>query len=184
MPEFQKTAMELGVLRRKKADDLLAEADFGDWSVAASNGWEDSEPGRLTCEVFLEHDELTGPSKKIQFGINFAEGSTEPEGEPEFELPKTPRVLFGYYVNLDERGEFYADVRAADGESIFDLRSDDDGRIQLIEDGFLGHKNDLDGLQQYLQHMGLMPDDAELLDMASFEDALDDQEEELAAPGF
>ncbi|WP_240533969.1 hypothetical protein [Aeromonas veronii] len=31
--------------------------------------------------------------------------------------------LYGYYINLDERGDFYADVRDADGSTVFEIRA-------------------------------------------------------------
>lgn len=52
---------------------------------------------------------------------------------------------FGYYVNLDERGDFYADVRDPSGETIFEIHAEGDGSIALIEDGFMRHKTDLAG---------------------------------------
>jgi hypothetical protein len=87
---------------------------------------------------------------------------------------------FGYYVNLDERGDFYADIRDPSGETIFELRAEEDGSIALIEDGFMRHKTDLDGLRDHLVSLGLIGQDAELLPSDRFEarlnEPLDDPE--------
>jgi hypothetical protein len=94
---------------------------------------------------------------------------------------------FGYYVNLDERGDFHADIRDPSGETIFELRAEQDGTISLIEDGFMRHKTDLEGMRDHLVDLGLIGRDAELLPSDRFEARLD-AEPELAdqdeAPGF
>jgi hypothetical protein len=81
---------------------------------------------------------------------------------------------FGYYVNLDERGDFYADVRDPDGETIFEIRAEEDGSIALIEDGLMRHKTDLDGLAEHLADLGLIGTEAELLSSNRFETRLDE----------
>lgn len=55
-----------------------------------------------------------------------------------------------YFIDLDERGEFRADVRR-DGKTIFEI----DG-FEIFEDGFMNHKNDVEGLEDYLGHLGLL----------------------------
>jgi len=88
---------------------------------------------------------------------------------------KTPESgPLGYYVNLDERGEFYADVRDPSGATIFEVRSEEDGSIALIEDGFMRHKTDLGGLAEHLAELGLIGDGAELLPSDRFEARLDE----------
>ena len=84
---------------------------------------------------------------------------------------------FGYYVNLDERGDFYADVRDPSGETVFELRTEGDGTIALIEDGFMRHKTDLEGLHDHLVGLGLIGKDADLLPSDRFEAALDEDPE-------
>lgn len=85
----------------------------------------------------------------------------------------------GYCVNLDERGSFYADVRDASGTTLFEIRSEDDGSIAPVEDGYMKHKNDLAGLKDYLVELGILDKGAELLSFAEFEDRL-----EASAPGI
>lgn len=56
-----------------------------------------------------------------------------------------------YHINLDERGEFYADVRNSSGKTIFAFHGCDG----LFEDGWMKHKRDTAGLLEYLRHLGL-----------------------------
>lgn len=90
-------------------------------------------------------------------------------------------ALLGYFVNLDERGEFYANVRDVDGETVYEVRSDEGGSISLIEDGFMSHKEDLSGLEEYLQDMGVISSAAELLPAARFEARLEEPESTASA---
>ena len=62
-------------------------------------------------------------------------------------------TLLGLSVNLDERGTYFADVRDANGNTVFEIHSNEDGGIDLIEDGFMKHKDDLDGLTEHLQNV-------------------------------
>jgi hypothetical protein len=77
------------------------------------------------------------------------------------ELDATPRVFvpktFSYFINLDERGEFSADVRDPDGITVLEIGAD------IFEDGFMRHKHDLDGLRNYMIHLGIMTTNATLI---------------------
>ncbi|WP_199032193.1 hypothetical protein [Ralstonia sp. ASV6] len=75
---------------------------------------------------------------------------------------------YGYIVNLDERGEFYADVRQEDGESIFEVRTEDDGTCDLVQDGFMDNVRDVKGLANHLREQGLMAKSDRLLDEAAY----------------
>ena len=59
-------------------------------------------------------------------------------------------MTYEYYVNLDERGEFFADVRSADGDTVFEIHGFD-----VFEDGFMSHKRDTEGLLDYLIFLGI-----------------------------
>lgn len=72
-------------------------------------------------------------------------------------------VQFDYFVNLDERGQFYADVRNDYGNTVFAIRSEDDGNVGTVEDGFMKHTRDLDGLRDYLIFLGIMTEDDTLV---------------------
>lgn len=80
--------------------------------------------------------------------------------------------LFGYFVNLDERGSFYADVRGADGETVFEIRADGE-EIDLVDAGYMRHKTDVDGLSEHLSSLGIIPAGATILDSARFEAELE-----------
>ena len=58
-------------------------------------------------------------------------------------------MQYKYYINLDERGCFFADVRDSEGETIFEIHGFD-----VFEDGFMGHQDDLDGLHELLVSHG------------------------------
>lgn len=55
-----------------------------------------------------------------------------------------------YFINLDERGEFYADVRYRD-DTVFEIKG-----FEIFEDGFMKHKRDLCELNAYLVSLGVM----------------------------
>ena len=171
--------------RREVADQLFEDAHFGDWTVAATNGWEGDGVGRYARQVFLERDGQEGPSRMIWFAVEFEDGFSFPVRAPEFELPDDPTPVFGYYVNQDERGTFYADVRDAEGETLFEISSDEDGRIDLIEDGFMKHKEDIGGLQEHLASLGIIPANGELCDSAAFEEKISEKADAApAGPDF
>jgi hypothetical protein len=86
----------------------------------------------------------------------------------EFAEPAT----YMYHINLDERGTFYADVRNSSGKTVFEIKIDDstdpnydhgDGG-NIFTDGFMKHKHDMDGLRQYLIHLGVMSPKTRLVD--------------------
>jgi hypothetical protein len=56
-----------------------------------------------------------------------------------------------YFINLDERGEFYADVRNAFDKTVFEISG-----FEIFEDGFMSNKDDLEGLSMYLVQLGVM----------------------------
>ena len=62
-----------------------------------------------------------------------------------------------YFINLDERGEFYADVRDDSNNSIFEIKG-----FGIFEDGWMRNKNDLMGLKNHLVDLGVMKDDDDL----------------------
>jgi len=68
-------------------------------------------------------------------------------------------TLLEYYINLDERGEFRADVRR-DGVTIWETEGYD-----VFDDGFMRHKSDMLGLFRYLISLGLATDDDDLVHM-------------------
>lgn len=154
--------------RRFAADCAFEDADFGDVSVEAHNGWE-TEGDRFTKLAFMDvgGDETVA----MTFAVEFLPGTAELASDPEFETPEAIAgegpCLYGYYINLDERGEFFADVKGIDDRSVFEI--DTDTIVTAIEDGFMDHKSDIVNLQAYLRQTGFIEPDAELLTSAEFE---------------
>lgn len=64
-----------------------------------------------------------------------------------------------FHVNLDERGEYYADVRNAYDKTVFEIFGS-----EIIEDGFMQSKSDLEGLKAYLVQLGIMTLDQMLVE--------------------
>ncbi|TAL63666.1 MAG: hypothetical protein EPN79_16055 [Burkholderiaceae bacterium] len=95
-------------------------------------------------------------------------------------------MKYGYYIDLNERGAFEADVRDEAGRTVYEVRAGTslgEDESSLVDDGFMRHLQDLDGLATYLKSMGVLPEDADLMPMAEFEEALNDREEPDHAPG-
>lgn len=92
-------------------------------------------------------------------------------------------TVYGYFIDLDERGGFRADVRDAEGKTVFEIRAGDElgeDETSIFDDGFMRHKGDLDGLQSHLRSLQVIPLDGEVLSSAEFEERLD---AEGAKPG-
>lgn len=82
--------------------------------------------------------------------------------------------ILGYYVNLAERGSFYADVRTQDGVTVFEFHAGaslPEGESSLVEDGFMSNERDVVGLEKYLKHMGIISKTARILSMSDAERA-------------
>lgn len=85
-----------------------------------------------------------------------------------------PYPKYGYYVNLNERGYFEADVRSELGTSVFEVKSGlslPDGESSLMEDGFMNHAHDIGGLCTYLREMKIIESNAIILKSRDFEKA-------------
>lgn len=92
-------------------------------------------------------------------------------------------ALFGYYVNRQGRGGFYADVRNEAGDTVYEVRAGSDlgeDETSIIDDGFMKHATDIDGLQEYLIQLGIMKSGDQLLMYPGFEAALEEREAEEA----
>ena len=61
-----------------------------------------------------------------------------------YPLKKSPPRDYEYYINNDERGEFHADVRIGE-KTVFEIHG-----IEIFEDGYMNHPDDLIGLYDYL----------------------------------
>lgn len=68
---------------------------------------------------------------------------------------------YEYFIDLDERGEFLADVRDPEGNTIFEIEVTEEDNI--FEDGFMSHTKDIQGLEKYLKSTGFMPKNSVLV---------------------
>jgi hypothetical protein len=68
-------------------------------------------------------------------------------------------MQYVYHINLDERGEFYADVRhPSSDETMIEIKGHD-----IFETGYMAHKEDMEGLTEWLQHIHLIREDDEVV---------------------
>ena len=89
--------------------------------------------------------------------------------------------LYEFIVNLNERGSFSASVYDSNGKSVYELRGGDElgeDESSLVDDGFMRHMEDLDGLTEYLQSISIIPAGSKILPESEFEAALDEYIEE------
>lgn len=72
-------------------------------------------------------------------------------------------MQYVYFINLDERGDFYADVRAndEDGQTVYEIQGMP-ALESLVEDGFMRHSADMKGLAEHLRDLGIMTADDRL----------------------
>ncbi len=69
---------------------------------------------------------------------------------------------YEYFINLDERGEFYADVRDPDtGDTIFEITTPD--ATELVEDGFVKNLHDAAEIESHLIYLGVIEPDDEVI---------------------
>lgn len=71
-------------------------------------------------------------------------------------------MYYKYYINLDERGEFYANVREDGGKIVFEI-TDYDHLWELIEGAWMEDKQDTHGLREYLIQNHIMTDEDRLV---------------------
>lgn len=85
--------------------------------------------------------------------------------------------IFGYCINLNERGMFYADVRSEDGSTLFEVRSsEDEADSDLVQDGFMSNWRDIFGLQVYLIDLGILENGSRIQMLVDAEIAWSEQE--------
>ncbi|MCL2874735.1 MAG: hypothetical protein FWF12_00275 [Betaproteobacteria bacterium] len=71
-------------------------------------------------------------------------------------------ILYSYHINLNERGSFYADVRDAADQTVFEIRAGNelgDDERDIFELGFMRNAYDMSGLTTYLHNLGVIPKD-------------------------
>jgi hypothetical protein len=67
------------------------------------------------------------------------------------------KKTYFYHINLNERGQFYADVRDEKGNTIFEIKG-----FEIFEDGFMTNVKDMNGLKNYLVNLSLISKQDEL----------------------
>ncbi|MBU3720550.1 MAG: hypothetical protein FGM22_07290 [Burkholderiaceae bacterium] len=82
---------------------------------------------------------------------------------------------FFYWIDIDERGEFSAHVDNPHGKTVFEIPNAE-AMEDLIQDGFMRHTSDIDGLAEYLQDMGVMAKGDTLVESNWYMDDYDEDE--------
>ena len=59
-------------------------------------------------------------------------------------------ITFEYFINLNERGEFYADVRDETGQTVFEINDYD-----FFENGYVSNPEDINGLLDFMIEIGI-----------------------------
>lgn len=86
---------------------------------------------------------------------------------------ESPFPSFGYFINLNERGYFEADVRDIAGKTVFEIKSGlslPRGESDLFDDGFMKHAHDLGGLEKHLKDINVIPAEGKLFGRQAFEE--------------
>lgn len=86
---------------------------------------------------------------------------------------ESPFPSYGYFINLNERGHFDADVRDISGKTVFEIKSGlslPRGESDLFDDGFMKHAHDLGGLEKHLKDINVIPAEARLFGRQAFEE--------------
>lgn len=66
-------------------------------------------------------------------------------------------MKYTYHINLNERGSFYADVRNEDEKTVMEIKGGNElaeDESSLVEDGFMRHFQDVEGLAEYMRSLG------------------------------
>lgn len=130
----------------------------------------DAEFEKLTEETKAQtldfHNSDTSLNHCIRWGLTAINELVE-----DLVKPVAPPI-FGYYIDLDERSDFSADVRNIDGQTIFEIKSGDslgEGETSIFEEGFMRDKTDISGLTDYLRDIGIIPKDGNIMSDSDFE---------------
>lgn len=184
--EIERETVDADNLKQYAYDHNISDASSSDPRWGAQHIWFRSTSPIMNRE-YIEH----GIEKHYSLHIHAVNGH-EPEAEDiqrianligvkfdnpiVFEDDKPGAPIYGYYINLDERGDFYADVRDSDGQTVFEIRAGNsllEDVSSIFEDGFMRDKNDLAGLTEYLRELGVIQQDAQVLAMTDFEQRMD-----------
>jgi hypothetical protein len=77
-----------------------------------------------------------------------------------------PSTVYRYYINLDERGSFYADVRDSHDKTVYEIKieGDPENDSTIFEDGYMSMKDDISGLEEYLKQLRIIPKDGMIIE--------------------
>ena len=78
-----------------------------------------------------------------------------------------PPATYSYYINLNERGSFYADVRNQNGKTVFEIKAGNElgpDETSIFDDGYMKNIHDMQGLKEYLVSLGIMKENQKLID--------------------
>ncbi|MBN8865259.1 MAG: hypothetical protein J0H92_17930 [Sphingobacteriales bacterium] len=67
-----------------------------------------------------------------------------------------------YVIDLDERGSFLAHVENKNGKAVFNIKAGNElkeDESSIFEDGWMKHKEDIDGLEKYLKQLRIIRQD-------------------------
>ena len=82
-------------------------------------------------------------------------------------------VPFYRVVDLDERGSYKAHIEDHDGHTVYEYSNEDESGnptdFWLVQDGFMKHPDDLEGLSSYLKSIEILPQEALLQDSSKKE---------------
>ena len=140
--ELYKQFLEEGKSKESAATELLDILTDG-----AFVSVEEPKRSELIQKVIEKYSKTENKNLKKEADIKEMYPKNHEGIDANFLKPQT----YEYYINLDERGEFYADVRNSNGKTIWETHGFD-----VFEDGWMKHKNDLDGLKEYLVFLGIM----------------------------
>lgn len=65
-------------------------------------------------------------------------------------------MKYTYHINLNERGEFYADVRDDNDTTVYEIRIPNEEGDNIFTDGYMRSITDTGGLEKYLRQIGIM----------------------------
>lgn len=88
---------------------------------------------------------------------------------------------YEYHINLDERGQFYADVRDENEKSVYWIKigyGDEDNNP--VEDGFMKNLYDIHGLETYLKDIGIISQSSKIVNPYSIKEELNLDNGELS----
>ena len=72
---------------------------------------------------------------------------------------------YEYFINLDERGSFLADVRDPKGKTVFIIKAGNElseDETSIFDDGYMDHPEDLVNLADYLRDLKIMSENDDL----------------------